>query len=505
MCLFFQISTLIAIDGSNQLKSILEFGSASVGFKDNPGGTDYTYYPDGALKSDANKGISIIIYNYLGLIERVEFGFSKRIENIYDATGLKLSQTLINNGNTETTEYVGDLIYKNGVLETISHDEGLIRFFAASVPRYQFFMTDHLGNTRVIIERLNNSTALVQETHYGPWGEVLEGVGQPGAWDFLYQGKQFVSFNGYNLYDFETRGFDSYSGRFWQLDGANQFASGYTGMGNNPVSQIDPDGQIVPFVIAGAAIVGGAANVWGNWSKVKNWKQGLAYFGSGAAGGVATVLSGGNAALGGAITSTANVGIDLATGNLPELKSFKDVAAHTVQQAAIGAAFGYAGGKLGEFVGKGLSSLSTWFQTPYLAQSIGSETVKGTLYIWTVEVGVKATKSTILTSAVGSVGKAASNLVDDAANVGVQYSDDLLKSAQKLYPNKAGKIELHHPEPKYLGGAKNQALVPLDGAYHQQITNEFRRLYGYGQGVIKDPAARQKILDQVYNVFPLPK
>jgi len=60
-----------------------------------------------------------------------------------------------------------------------------------------------------------------------------------------------------------------------------------------------------------------------------------------------------------------------------------------------------------------------------------------------------------------------------AAKTGT-YSDDLVKAAQKLYPNKAGKIEeLHHPFPKYMGGAEKQALVPLDAAYHQQITNEF--------------------------------
>lgn len=33
-------------------------------------------------------------------------------------------------------------------------------------------------------------------------------------------------------------------GRFNQIDGANQFASGYVGMGNNPVNGIDPDGQL---------------------------------------------------------------------------------------------------------------------------------------------------------------------------------------------------------------------------------------------------------------------
>ena len=75
---------------------------------------------------------------------------------------------------------------------------------------------------------------------------------------------------------------------------------------------------------------------------------------------------------------------------------------------------------------------------------------------------------------------------------------------QKLYPKKAGKIELHHPIPKYIGGAKDQALVPLDAAYHQLITNEFRTLWHYGKGIINDLELRQDIIKQVYNKYPLP-
>ena len=90
-----------------------------------------------------------------------------------------------------------------------------------------------------------------------------------------------------------------------------------------------------------------------------------------------------------------------------------------------------------------------------------------------------------------------------AAKRGVQYSDDLVKAAQQLYPKKAGLTELHHIAPKYLGGAKNGALVPLDGAYHQVITNEFRSLYQYG---LPKPGNTQMldIMKQVYSKYPLP-
>ncbi|WP_433804954.1 hypothetical protein [Bacteroides sp. KG122] len=92
---------------------------------------------------------------------------------------------------------------------------------------------------------------------------------------------------------------------------------------------------------------------------------------------------------------------------------------------------------------------------------------------------------------------------EGATKFGLKYSDDLVKSAQKLYPNKAGKIGLHHITPKYLGGAKNGQLVPLDGAYHQVITNEFRRIQGYGLPK-PSPQRLRKIMKDVYSKYPLP-
>lgn len=90
-----------------------------------------------------------------------------------------------------------------------------------------------------------------------------------------------------------------------------------------------------------------------------------------------------------------------------------------------------------------------------------------------------------------------------AARAGARYSDDLVKAAQRQFPDKAGKIERHHITPEYLGGARSGPKVPLDAAYHQQITNEFRRLHPYGSEV-PSPARVQEIMRQVYDKYPLP-
>ncbi len=93
--------------------------------------------------------------------------------------------------------------------------------------------------------------------------------------------------------------------------------------------------------------------------------------------------------------------------------------------------------------------------------------------------------------------------VEVSSETGIKYSDELVESAQELYPNKAGNIELHHITPKYLGGPVDGPLVPLDAAYHQVITNEFRSLWPYGIG---KPSSEElgNIMNQVYSKYPLP-
>jgi RHS repeat-associated protein len=89
-----------------------------------------------------------------------------------------------------------------------------------------------------------------------------------------------------------------------------------------------------------------------------------------------------------------------------------------------------------------------------------------------------------------------------AKNAGKSF-DDLEKEAQRKYPDKAGRTEYHHITPKYLGGDPNGPTVPLDAAYHQEITNEFRNRWPYGQQPPSD-AQLQLIMEGVYKRFPLP-
>ena len=79
----------------------------------------------------------------------------------------------------------------------------------------------------------------------------------------------------------------------------------------------------------------------------------------------------------------------------------------------------------------------------------------------------------------------------------------LVAAEEPAYPNKAGRIEYHHVVPKYLGGDPDGELIPLDGSYHQEITNAFRQEYPYGQPP-PSPEDLQGIMKRVYGKYPLP-
>jgi hypothetical protein len=129
--------------------------------------------------------------------------------------------------------------------------------------------------------------------------------------------------------------------------------------------------------------------------------------------------------------------------------------------------------------------------TTNLSPSDGATLIGGL----TSAIGLGYTATAMRSAMAGSIG---------VTKGGLQYSDDLLNAAQKAYPKLAGKSQLHHITPKYLGGPANGPLIKLDAAYHQQITNAFRAEWGYGLG--KPSAAQlQTIMNKVYSQFPLPK
>jgi len=166
--------TYAATNPANQLQSV----SDSVTINDHLGdfydgnttGNDYMYDVNGNLKEDLNKGINWITYDHLNLPYNVAVNPTKgakgNITYIYDATGAKLEKRVHEtpdsaDGQKDTytnTDYIGSFVYQNNVLQFVGQEEGRIRPYGTDsglvrldTLLYDYFLKDHLGDTRMIL------------------------------------------------------------------------------------------------------------------------------------------------------------------------------------------------------------------------------------------------------------------------------------------------------------------------------------------------------------------
>jgi RHS repeat-associated protein len=223
---------------SNKIQAVTDISGETASFTDATGSTDYTYALDGSLTSDANKGITVLEYNYLKLPRRiVKNGVTILYQ--YDATGKKLKETI----GTNVTDYSGNTIYKNGSLYQISHDEGRI-----INGEYEYNIKDHLGNLRVAFRDSLGVAKITQHNAYGIFGEELPSISYFKAqWkkdEFRFTGQENLPETGYT--DFGARLYDNIVPRFLTIDPLSELNRRFSPFvyGNaNPIMFTDPDGM----------------------------------------------------------------------------------------------------------------------------------------------------------------------------------------------------------------------------------------------------------------------
>ena len=148
---------------------------------------DYTYDDNGNLTTDKNKKVTSIAYNHLNLpaiitANKDDNTLKGTITYTYDAAGNKLKKTVTDNvsGITTTTLYVAGFEYKNDTLQQLGHEEGRIRYAKKYFYNgdstydffYDYFLKDHLGNTRMVLTGQKDTTGYFATMELGSGNSI---------------------------------------------------------------------------------------------------------------------------------------------------------------------------------------------------------------------------------------------------------------------------------------------------------------------------------------------
>ena len=239
-------------------------------------------------------------------------------EYTYDENGerIKKYESLVN----QSTYYISDSFIKvvnaTGTYRfTYYHQEGQLVARKDPDGKKFYYHPDHLGSTDLVT---NQTGAVVEETTYEPYGEIVDG----GESRFLFTSKELDTNT--DMYYYGARYYDPFFSRFTQPDPFiqdiynPQDLNRYSYVRNNPYKYVDPTGESPLLVTAGiGALVG--AGLGATLSAISQYRatgsisasQTLKAAGVGAAAGGAAGLTFGvsSLALGGTAT-----GVGLSTG-----------------------------------------------------------------------------------------------------------------------------------------------------------------------------------------------
>ncbi|HAF28413.1 MAG TPA: hypothetical protein DCG75_05130, partial [Bacteroidales bacterium] len=150
---------------------------------------DYIYNKNGNMVQDDIKGLTVN-YNVLNLPEEVNYGGSNYIKYIYSAGGQKLAQDIYVAGSLDrTTDYVGNIIYKDGSFEYLLTSEGRVNKPTSDFV-YEYQLKDHQGNVRVAFEADAAGPVVTQKSDFYPFGLRFAGMLNNDN-KYLYNGKEW--------------------------------------------------------------------------------------------------------------------------------------------------------------------------------------------------------------------------------------------------------------------------------------------------------------------------
>ena len=226
---------------------------------------EYDYDSNGALTRDSNRGIKSIAYDYAHYPSYINMSIGKKIryvDNDYTPDGRKLSSKhkTYPSGNisvTTTDLYIDGLMLRNDAPLMWRFDGGYVELNANGTPtRWNYYVTDHLGSTRMVVDSNDN----IRETvNYYPFGSEMR-ISNPAQMSgdtshpFRFTGKELDRQNSLNMYDFGARLFDVAGVPMWTsvdpLCEKYYNITPYSYCAGNPVSYIDEHGDSCVVLLA---------------------------------------------------------------------------------------------------------------------------------------------------------------------------------------------------------------------------------------------------------------
>ncbi len=150
--------------------------------------------------------------------------------------------------NTGAPEQTENPVYGNSRLGIYKKDQQN----AAAEGDYLYQLTDHLGNVRAVVSKDQSGNAIaIAKTDYYPFGMPMPNRNVEADYRYAYQGQEKDQETGKEA--FESRLWNSKTGRWETIDPAGQFFSPYLGMGNNPINAIDQNGEWIKYIVTQGA------------------------------------------------------------------------------------------------------------------------------------------------------------------------------------------------------------------------------------------------------------
>ena len=215
------------------------------------GGLNYVYDANGNMTEDGTNYF-VVSYNLLNLPSWIDTyaDYTNTYEYLIDGTKIRHEAW---DGRDHV--YIGSLVYDNGKFESASFGGGrIVGTNNGSSSEVHYFVTDHLGSTRVVAKVTSAGRQDLDRKDYYPFGKEWKQSGMPTSGNrYGFSGKERSDVyleNDYSsiipLYDFGARFYDPDGVTFLQQDPLLEkyYPIGqYNYCAGNPVRFIDVDGR----------------------------------------------------------------------------------------------------------------------------------------------------------------------------------------------------------------------------------------------------------------------